>query len=956
MPSVVESRRIYAEARKKRQELDLDYRLGRHAAPQPDPVNLRSLRCISQIVLEATKETKQAKHFVELMGVDVNRFDEGDLIDMCSPMHAYQAIRIREALLQLAELRRILRERMGQANILPEEDKMRKILLQEMQNLRKALSTSHLGRNIEGVETSLNNLRHILDNFTFSDEVQEYTRKAALAVAQIQGIKISHPLMKALAQQYSSKHGSLEEAGASPVPMWKKGAWRHGGAKKEEPVSKASHEKEPMGRGPSLTREEVDLQEMFQAEDEQEAEAEGLEGLELPRKARKKRRSSTSKGKTDGKRRNSRSQVEEIVRDPAFEVDPLPKRRSSVTKGKGLPGRAKRSEARRQSFGDPKETSSQSQSGFTFRKNEREAVAQEGSASGFLGSELPTSVAARKPHGQPPSPAGASSGSATASATPGSSPVTRAADTPQSPAARTPGSMSARVERFVRPGTSPGQPPHSARGGHNSEPLQRTRVTHHLPPEILRKQSTEVDMGSTLPFQEAQVADLLPLPTQPSGPTEPVGPTAPGPTGPGPGPQNLEALKVPLEEAKALRVNTVDSAEESTELANFLGFMGASMDSTSFQKDGSQDVNAPERVTSGRFLVGSEALIEDAFATSASVARRPSTEGSYEQRSRGIQKRVSWAPLMRSAKEEKKLPMTPLITRVNTGPLPRPSLPRRPTTSNLESLQKGLDEDEEQIEEPPAAVAVKPSQVAMVQRPLMLPSGWSKQPDKARNFSAPAVPFPQPRHLLAASPPEVPLPWMSGEAHPMDLGTSSKEIVDQFCTQDIHEWCAQEEMLNSLFSPTPEPSDPGDAGQDAADACDAWDLGQEQSTISFVSRSISCSSASEDEQEFLRELQGPGFFEAHGREPPHMSSTGGLPQIVDFLPPVSSPRQARDDDRVCIETVLAYRTKRGFREQPVVPEWQEKYDSKLMEISQCGTGHMPCFCRRCLMYRLPMMN
>ena len=41
-----------------------------------------------------------------------------------------------------------------------------------------------------------------------------------------------------------------------------------------------------------------------------------------------------------------------------------------------------------------------------------------------------------------------------------------------------------------------------------------------------------------------QVADLLPLPTQPSGPTEPVGPTAPGPTGPGPGPQNLEALKV----------------------------------------------------------------------------------------------------------------------------------------------------------------------------------------------------------------------------------------------------------------------------------------------------------------------------------------------------------------------------------------------------------------------------
>ena len=29
--------------------------------------------------------------------------------------------------------------------------------------------------------------------------------------------------------------------------------------------------------------------------------------------------------------------------------------------------------------------------------------------------------------------------------------------------------------------------------------------------------------------------------------------------------------------------------------------------------------------------------------------------------------------------------------------------------------------------------------------------------------------------------------------------------------------------------------------------------------------------------------------------------------------------------KVCIETVLAYRTKRGFREQPVVPEWQDKW-------------------------------
>lgn len=30
--------------------------------------------------------------------------------------------------------------------------------------------------------------------------------------------------------------------------------------------------------------------------------------------------------------------------------------------------------------------------------------------------------------------------------------------------------------------------------------------------------------------------------------------------------------------------------------------------------------------------------------------------------------------------------------------------------------------------------------------------------------------------------------------------------------------------------------------------------------------------------------------------------------------------------QVCIETVLAYRTKRGFREQPVMSEWQDLHE------------------------------
>eukprot|EP00435_Cladocopium_sp_Y103_P025061 s322_g6.t1 len=47
----------------------------------------------------------------------------------------------------------------------------------------------------------------------------------------------------------------------------------------------------------------------------------------------------------------------------------------------------------------------------------------------------------------------------------------------------------------------------------------------------------------------------------------------------------------------------------------------------------------------------------------------------------------------------------------------------------------------------------------------------------------------------------------------------------------------------------------------------------------------------------------PPLEDRHGEE--------GLPQIVELLPPVTSPRQVRDDVRVCIETVLAYRTKRS---------------------------------------------
>lgn len=387
---------------------------------------------------------------------------------------------------------------------------------------------------------------------------------------------------------------------------------------------------------------------------------------------------------------------------------------------------------------------------------------------------------------------------------------------------------------------------------------------------------------------------------------------------------------------------TVDEAN------HLLDFMGSTpVMPTSFQKI-EEPINDNQRSTSGRFLLGSEALTGDGSMSIGTVSgHRPSTEGDKPRsRDRGAQKRVSWAPLMRSnpAKEEK-LPMRPLVTRVNTGTIP--PLPRRPTTSNLENLQGNIAEDEEPKEPMKEPIHHEDSPL-LVSRPLMLPTGWSKRPDKVPSFVRSKIPV----EVSTVSTTHL-MPDM--EEHGIEsVSSSTKEIVSQFCTQDLQEWCAEEEVLRWLFSATPEPSEPDEDGLHLSGfdvSCD--DLGQEQSTMSFISRSISCSSISEDDQEeFLRELRiAPGFFESHGREPPHMSSTGGLPQVVAFLhPPVTSPRQVRDDDKVYIETVLAYRSRRGFRDAPVTSAYQEKYEAKMTEISTCGI-ELPCFCRRCLLSR-----
>lgn len=46
--------------------------------------------------------------------------------------------------------------------------------------------------------------------------------------------------------------------------------------------------------------------------------------------------------------------------------------------------------------------------------------------------------------------------------------------------------------------------------------------------------------------------------------------------------------------------------------------------------------------------------------------------------------------------------------------------------------------------------------------------------------------------------------------------------------------------------------------------------------------------------------------------------------------------QGRRPWQVCIETVLAYRTKRGFREQPVMSEWQDSCSSEPRSFGDRG--------------------
>eukprot|EP00434_Breviolum_minutum_P026225 symbB.v1.2.023183.t1/scaffold2105.1/size89348/5 len=154
---------------------------------------------------------------------------------------------------------------------------------------------------------------------------------------------------------------------------------------------------------------------------------------------------------------------------------------------------------------------------------------------------------------------------------------------------------------------------------------------------------------------------------------------------------------------------------------------------TSFQKI-EEPINDNQRSTSGRFLLGSEALTGDgSMSIGTASGHRPSTEGD-KPRSRGAQKRVSWAPLMRSnpAKEEKVL--RPLVTRVNTAGI-IPPLPRRPTTSNLENLQGNIAEDEElEPKEPMKEPIHHEDSPLLVSRPLNLPTGWSKRPDKVPSF------------------------------------------------------------------------------------------------------------------------------------------------------------------------------------------------------------------------------
>ncbi|CAE7471640.1 Acot8 [Symbiodinium natans] len=958
MPSIVESRRIYSEIRKKRLQLDEAYELGRDAAPVPDPINLSSLRCIARLVLEATKETKQVKHFLQVMGVDVESAHDDHIVEICSPRNAVYAIRVREALLRLAELRRVLQDRIRQRGVDPKEDKKRKALLNELKNLRKALSTTHLSRQMHDVEECLGNLKTLLETFEFSDEVQQYTQKAAGAIAALQNIHISRPILKAMAKTYARNQmaGSQADPKAAHSRPWKSTVWKTGRGKQEQQPHKSARdarESQAELTSKAAPADDGELQFHMPETDLVASEVddiigslenevtEGTQDAKPSREASKRRRRSSTK----------KEHAKEKATDGTGKPQPKPSTKEDQgdkNAGKNQPQPAS---ARQRSSKVPRErsertslpaalpsrsTSSRKYSGAQDRR------ARSGSAGRTRRRSVPVAENAidatltadqREP-------------SANCSSPPVEEPPQGREATPTQSKAEMAETGGKEVVS-----TSPDEDIIPALGAAASATAQQAEPhigsRHFVTPS--EAASAEADASGR---QSASRPS-----TSVWSPTE-VGTPA------------IEAeapMQSPItEDGRRKRQKRISSVA----LAN-----GKEIEPLSSRSSGWLSERAEESPS----LICRNAT--DAANTERNqqekvVAKRPSTQPGQPTA------RARWAPLTRLSAAKQNAEAQGLV--VNAGG----------SSSRWPSLRAALMVKQQLRQVPstaPARVvpmeqqttAKKEKNDALNQQELTkgplnqikfrLPAGWSRRP----------VPRAPARFVwrldsgthddsfvgdwTALPSPGQGMPKLAGKDEE-DAGGSSDsgedaltvvDVVRSLCKQDEEEWSEEELTLRELFTMTPtieqEEVHVNEGGK--SDPTSAWDaFAQEQSTISYLSRSADSESESEDEEEFLRQLLQSSRFccwlhplcRGHCDIP--RVSTAGLPQIWSATS--SSPRDLhRHQGQVSIESVLTYRFHRGFRNQLVPGELEDQYREEM-----CKDPQIPCFCRRCVWHNNPVLK
>jgi len=935
-----------------------DYELGRAEAPVPDPVNLSSLRCIARLVLEATKETKQVKQFLQIMGVDLDSTPDDHAVELCSPRNAVDAIRVREALLRLAELRRVLQERIRQRGVDPKEDKKRKVLLQELKKLRKALSTSHISKQMSEVEHCLGNLRTLLETFEFSDEVQQYTVKAAGAIAALQGIQISRPMLKAMAKKYARNEmaGSQADPKAAHARSRQAAVWRTGRTKQEQrsqelrdgatqprsgtsgrPVVQTSSETDFFANEVGWPDDLMDMDSMdSDVPDLAENEA---PGAKPSREATKRRRRSSAKKVADTKDGTGKPLPKDAMKEEQGQAiaRSKPIRRPSKTRQREHPSMPD-TRSRRASFPAPSRREVTVQD-----RRARSGSASRRSASDSSTSQLPVSQPTARnltplQHTAPVEDLMAASGRSSA--------PSEAAGQSSEGFPKEAGRHHERTERSSQKvglrDTEVGSRSFEEAAGPN------VRLRHIVTPSeaaSAEADSAEVDSQSaclsasrpasssvTSPWDRREVvATAQEVPTQPS-----------------------------TEDGRRKRQkrfsNAGANAKELEPLSSRSSWMSETAESPSLTRRIQADAVNIERGQSEKV---------------AAKPARPMTQPT--------QSKARWAPLTRfaaTAAEAQTLLVNAGGSNSRWPGLKAKILAKQPA-SQVQSPTPATEVSEKQVEHH-KNLTEKSEEHPKQQINLRIPAGWSRRPVQrapARfqwclDSTSEGNPFVgnwtarqsrgrepeadgQEAYQLTGEDCGDDGEWSDGED-----ALTVVDVVRSLCKQDEEEWSQEERTLHELFAETPPIEEEGaQCGQ--SDPLSAWDaFAQEQSTISFVSRSADSESESEDEEEFLRHLLHGSrlccwlhpLCRGQNRDAPRVS-TAGLPQIwsATTAPPPRDP--ARPHGHVSIEAVLTYRFHRGLRDTLVSNGLEEQYRSQMRKDPQ-----IPCFCRRCVWENHPVLQ